>query len=151
MRNVGLLFVVLSRQQSSLLLVTTTSLVSAFCVDCAIYRLFLTPVLNGQGREYSLTLWSISETFVIIFTGCLPTLKPLWDRTSSKQSSNASSGTDHSRHLSDAYFPQQQGYLMFSIASPTKDSSLYRDNMHGDGSQREIRATTQIDVSSQSV
>ncbi|KAI7972641.1 hypothetical protein EIK77_009104 [Talaromyces pinophilus] len=107
--------------------------------------------MNDQGSEYGLTLWSISETFVIIFTSCLPTLKPIWDRVSSKQPSNASSGTDPSRHLSDAYFPQQQGYQMFSIASPTKDSSLYRDNMHGDGSQTEIRATTQIEVSSQSV
>lgn len=144
---------VLSRQQSSVLLVTMTSLVSALLPgglrDLSV--VFLTPMLNNQGSEYGLTLWSISETFVIIFTGCLPTLKPLWGRVSSNQPSNASSGTDPSRHLSDAYFPQQQGYQMFSMASPTKDGSFSRDNMHGDGSQREIRATTQIDVSSQSV
>lgn len=31
------------------------------------------------GDEFNLTLWSLSETFVIIFAGCLPTLIPLWD------------------------------------------------------------------------
>lgn len=108
-------------------------------------------MLDDQGGEYGLTLWSISETFVIIFTGCLPTLKPLWDSISYKQSSNADSGTDHSRHLKDSYFAQRQGYQMFSMASPTKDGSLFRDNMLGEGCPGEIRATTQIDVSSQSV
>lgn len=145
---------VLSRQQSSILLEKMTLLVSALLL-CGLNDLsaafFSDSLLNGQGGEYGLTLWSISETFVIIFTGCLPTLKPLWDDISSKKSSCTSSGTEPSRHLSDAYFAQQQGYQMFSMASPTKDGPLFHDNMHGKGLQRGIRATTQIDVSPQSV
>jgi hypothetical protein len=131
-----------------------TSLVSAL-LPCGLRDLavffFLTPMLKDQGSEYGLTLWSISETFVIIFTGCLPTLNPLWDCILPKQRSNPCSGTDPSRNLSNTYFAQQQAYQMFSMASTTKNSLFFRENMHGEGSQREIRATTQIDVSSQSV
>lgn len=32
------------------------------------------------GGEYGLTVWGVSEIFVIIVTGCIPTLKPIYDR-----------------------------------------------------------------------
>lgn len=35
---------------------------------------------NKSGGEYSLTVWGVSEIFVIIVTGCIPTLKPIYDR-----------------------------------------------------------------------
>jgi hypothetical protein len=36
------------------------------------------------GDEINITVWSLSETFIIIFAGCLPTLIPLWDNVIAK-------------------------------------------------------------------
>lgn len=36
------------------------------------------------GGEYGLTVWGVSEIFVIIVTGCIPTLKPIYDQCFSK-------------------------------------------------------------------
>lgn len=65
-------------------------------LEFRLFLMYITDRSSKLGGEYGLTAWGVSEIFVIIVTGCIPTLKPIYDQWFSDHKSK-----DKSFQLSD--------------------------------------------------
>jgi len=65
-------------------------------LESRLFSMHIADQLLKSGGEYGLTVWGVSEIFVIIVTGCIPTLRPMYDRCLSRGKNK-----DESFQLSD--------------------------------------------------
>lgn len=110
---------------------------------------------NIVGGEYEVTIWSISETWVIIFCGSLPAMKPLWDHYISKggkESSllNCNVGRPDDYGLAKMrpkpkIFSLNETRIESVVPPPPRRARSRRDRL--DLEERGIRATTRVEIS----
>ena len=98
-----------------------------------------------KGSEYALTLWGLSEIFVIIVCGTVPTLKVLWDRhfVSRKHTEVAGAYYHHAYDMGTRVGTSRHHTKILDSESQTECIIPL------EGKQMGIRATTEIDVVSE--
>lgn len=65
---------------------------------------------------YNLIIWAGTENFVVLFCGCVPPLKSLWDRAMSK------GGIIASLHLSRGRYTEDNSLIKRQNKSPSDES-----------------------------
>lgn len=109
-------------------------------------------VLTRPGAEYTVTIWSISETWVIMVCGSLPGMKPLLDRYLPKGLQDSDYSSNRHRGRPDDYGLANIRPVAVSVHETRIEcEEPQRRVPRVDPEDRWIRATTQIDIQTESL
>jgi hypothetical protein len=106
----------------------------------------MTSCLTIPGGEYKVTIWSISETWVIIVCGSLPGMKPLWDRYITNRLKDENLLNRHPGRPDDYGLIDIRPKMLSANETWVESAPPRRRENHMDPEERGIRATTRIEI-----